>query len=296
MIKFPKTGNPSKKSFRFSFVEGNIYLTWKGKFGNQGVDLADVTSVNIGLSTDTLKKAYEVSKSQNNSNSSKTNNNSNNNSDSTTNNNVIDMYLSIISGGKSIDICLSSVEERDSWKELLDLLVLKERGILTDMDPLVTTNNTSTATSSAVTDSGDTMGNNNNTDTANKDDDGESVVDEVNDNNNSSNTIDTTTTTPASNSTKSDNNNNNTNNVDEEEHFEWLLWYSSLGEKVLPLPIRKNIYQLEIEVSKPSNVDTDKTDIHGHDTKINTKEVSFTAEVPTESIRMVNNPIVNDSI
>ena len=26
-------------------VEGKIYLTWKGKFGNQGVDLGEVSGV-----------------------------------------------------------------------------------------------------------------------------------------------------------------------------------------------------------------------------------------------------------
>eukprot|EP01034_Spumella_vulgaris_P037121 gene37121-45797_t len=35
VIKYPRSGRPAKKLFRFSFVEGNIYLTWKGKFGNQ---------------------------------------------------------------------------------------------------------------------------------------------------------------------------------------------------------------------------------------------------------------------
>lgn len=42
-------GRPAKKAFRFSFVEGNIYLTWKGKFGNQGVGMGEVTSVVAGI-------------------------------------------------------------------------------------------------------------------------------------------------------------------------------------------------------------------------------------------------------
>ena len=45
ITKYPRTGRPAKKMFRFSFVEGNIYLTWKGKMGNQGVDLGDVSRV-----------------------------------------------------------------------------------------------------------------------------------------------------------------------------------------------------------------------------------------------------------
>ena len=42
VTKYPRSGRPAKKLFRFSFVEGKIYLTWKGKFGNQGVDLGEV--------------------------------------------------------------------------------------------------------------------------------------------------------------------------------------------------------------------------------------------------------------
>ena len=42
VTKYPRTGRPTKKLFRFSFVEGRIYLTWKGKLGNQGVDLGEV--------------------------------------------------------------------------------------------------------------------------------------------------------------------------------------------------------------------------------------------------------------
>jgi hypothetical protein len=43
VVKYPRTGRPAKKLFRFSFVEGKIYLTWMGKFGNQGVDLGEVS-------------------------------------------------------------------------------------------------------------------------------------------------------------------------------------------------------------------------------------------------------------
>ena len=45
VTKYPRTGRPTKKLFRFSFVEGKIYLTWKGRFGNQGVDLGEVRIV-----------------------------------------------------------------------------------------------------------------------------------------------------------------------------------------------------------------------------------------------------------
>lgn len=49
VVKYPRQGRPAKKAFRFSFVEGNIYLTWKGKFGNQGVGMGEVTSVVAGI-------------------------------------------------------------------------------------------------------------------------------------------------------------------------------------------------------------------------------------------------------
>jgi hypothetical protein len=49
VIKYPHSGRPAKKLFRFSFVEGKIYLTWKGKFGNQGVDLGEVHQIQLGM-------------------------------------------------------------------------------------------------------------------------------------------------------------------------------------------------------------------------------------------------------
>ena len=50
-----------------------------GKYGNQGVDLADVTDITIGRATEILQtNGQEVS---------------------------VDLYLSIISNGKSIDLC-----------------------------------------------------------------------------------------------------------------------------------------------------------------------------------------------
>mmetsp|Transcript_35159 Transcript_35159/g.35800 ORF Transcript_35159/g.35800 Transcript_35159/m.35800 type:complete len:486 (-) Transcript_35159:79-1536(-) len=108
VTKYPRTGRPAKKMFRFSFVEGNIYLTWKGKFGNQGVDLHDVSSVTSGLVSEVLKKTGRSEKAEN--------------------------YLSVNSVGRSVDLFFDASEERARWNELLGILQLKEQGFLVDME------------------------------------------------------------------------------------------------------------------------------------------------------------------
>jgi hypothetical protein len=62
VIKYPRSGRPAKKMFRFSFVEGNIYLTWRGKFGNQGVDLGEVSSIAAGISSEVLRKSAQLNR------------------------------------------------------------------------------------------------------------------------------------------------------------------------------------------------------------------------------------------
>jgi hypothetical protein len=115
VIKYPRTGHASKKMFRFSYVEGSIYLTWKGKYGNQGVDLAEVTEVNLSLPSNIQNKISirEPTFST-------------------------ELCLSIMSGEKSIDLTFSSKEERERWKVLLDLLSAKERGYLPGFNQIVT--------------------------------------------------------------------------------------------------------------------------------------------------------------
>jgi hypothetical protein len=108
VIKHPRTGNASKKVFRFSFVEGSVYLTWKGKYGNQGVDLADISAVVDGFSQD-LKVKY-ISNGISSFDES--------------------LFLSIVSGGKSIDLSFPTVEERSTAHMLLELLRSKEKGDL----------------------------------------------------------------------------------------------------------------------------------------------------------------------
>lgn len=111
VIKYPRTGRPAKKMFRFSFVEGCIYLTWKGKFGNQGVDLSEVSEVVSGITTEVLRRSAHASKT--------------------------DLYLSLICAGRSVDLCLETVEERNEWRDLLELLVKKEHGQLSGLGGLL---------------------------------------------------------------------------------------------------------------------------------------------------------------
>lgn len=108
VVKYPRSGRPAKKTFRISFVEGKIYLTWRGKYGNQGVDLISVTNIFHGINSEILRKAGKVELSDN--------------------------YLSLISDGRSVDLCFESLEERELWENLLIVLVEKEQGILRGYD------------------------------------------------------------------------------------------------------------------------------------------------------------------
>jgi hypothetical protein len=105
VTKCPRSGRPAKKLFRFSFVEGNIYLTWKGKYGNQGVDLGDVKSVEQGVVTDVTMR-LDPAKAD------------------------ADKFLSLLCEGRSVDLRFEFKAERDAWRGLLDLLVKKEGGKL----------------------------------------------------------------------------------------------------------------------------------------------------------------------
>jgi ACT domain-containing protein len=105
--KYPRSGRPSKKLFRFSFVEGSIYLTWKGKAGNTGVDLADVSHVTKGLSSDILRSKGNTEHEN--------------------------RYLSLFSIGRSVDLYFDTESERDNWFHLLETLVQKEQKRIYDM-------------------------------------------------------------------------------------------------------------------------------------------------------------------
>jgi hypothetical protein len=104
IIKCPRSGRPAKKTFRFSFVEGSIYLTWRGKFGNQGVDLGEVSDVVPGITTDVLRRTAHAGKDG--------------------------CYLSLNADARSVDLCFEDAGTRDDWLHLLSALVGKEKGDL----------------------------------------------------------------------------------------------------------------------------------------------------------------------
>lgn len=111
VVKYPRSGRPAKKTFRFSFVEGNIYLTWKGKFGNQGVGMGEVTSVVGGIQSDVLKwSVKDTSKA--------------------------DHFLSVNCLDRSVDLYFDSPVERNNWGDLLRTLVSKEQGSLIGVEPV----------------------------------------------------------------------------------------------------------------------------------------------------------------
>jgi hypothetical protein len=111
VVKYPRSGRPAKKTFRFSFVEGNIYLTWKGKFGNQGVGMGEVTSVVGGIESDVLKWSVKDSSKAG-------------------------QYLSVNCLDRSVDLYFDNGNERDNWRDLLKTLVTKEQGALIGIDPV----------------------------------------------------------------------------------------------------------------------------------------------------------------
>jgi hypothetical protein len=104
IVKFPRSGSPSKKSFRFSFVEGSIYFTWKGQYGNQGVDLAEVLKVDVGLSTDILKKSGRKDKES--------------------------LYVSLVCADRTIDLQCANGDEREAVRDVLAALVSNQRAAL----------------------------------------------------------------------------------------------------------------------------------------------------------------------
>ena len=104
VVKYPRSGKAAEKLFRFSFVEGNIFLTWKGKYGNQGVDMNEISDIVPGIQTEILLKRANTQ--------------------------TPDLYLSIICADRSIDLRFTTEIERNDWKVVLGKLLQKELGVL----------------------------------------------------------------------------------------------------------------------------------------------------------------------
>jgi len=125
VTKYPRSGRPAKKLFRTSFVEGRIYLTWKGKLGNQGVDMGEVSSIVVGLESDLLRKRGKSDKAS--------------------------QYLTLTSVGRSIDLFFNTAAECGNWYRLLSILALKERGELGPTMPQLRPDGTMSDVDSALT-------------------------------------------------------------------------------------------------------------------------------------------------
>lgn len=108
ITKYPRNGRPARKTFRASFVEGKIYLTWKGKFGNQGVDLGDATDLLPGIHTEILKKSAHSGRAN--------------------------QYLSLICTGRSVDLYFDDDDDRNSTLKLLEVLIRKEKNEITEFE------------------------------------------------------------------------------------------------------------------------------------------------------------------
>ena len=103
VTKHLQNGKKSKKLFRISFVDGNIYLTWKGKYGNQGVDLARIDK--IVSDNESMSKDKIVSDGR-------------------------EIYISLWCGDREVKLWFDSVNERHTWKSLFECLVQKEQGFI----------------------------------------------------------------------------------------------------------------------------------------------------------------------
>ena len=104
VLKHPRSGRPSKKKFFLSLVQGEsylyMYLTWKGKQGTQGIELAAVTEVLSGIQTDVLRKSGKPQHAE--------------------------RYLSLVLPDRSLDLCYEGSAERARWQRCLGALVEME--------------------------------------------------------------------------------------------------------------------------------------------------------------------------
>jgi len=101
--------SPQKKVFQLSLVQGDnylfMYLTWKGKHGTQGVELASVDELKSGLETDVLKRKGHHDDSK------------------------TDCFLSLITKDRSLDLCFDSPNDRALWASTLAELTRLEKDV-----------------------------------------------------------------------------------------------------------------------------------------------------------------------
>mmetsp|Transcript_20151 Transcript_20151/g.24982 ORF Transcript_20151/g.24982 Transcript_20151/m.24982 type:complete len:192 (-) Transcript_20151:1545-2120(-) len=109
VLKHPfRTGRPQKKRFQLSLVQGDMYLymylTWKGKHGMQGIELASVTRVTSGIDTDALKRTAKNIEKR-------------------------DCFLSLVTADRSLDLCFEAASEQALWASCLTELIALEQEV-----------------------------------------------------------------------------------------------------------------------------------------------------------------------
>lgn len=96
-------GRPQKKRFQLSLVQGELYLfmylTWKGKHGTQGIELASVDRI------DRHEQASTYSR------------------------------LCLVATDRSLDLCFDSIQELSLWHSALDHLVEIEKEVRVKSSP-----------------------------------------------------------------------------------------------------------------------------------------------------------------
>eukprot|EP00622_Pseudochattonella_farcimen_P005862 FR741557.1.p1 GENE.FR741557.1~~FR741557.1.p1 ORF type:complete len:122 (+),score=7.10 FR741557.1:1-366(+) len=106
-MKHPRSGRPQKKLFQLSLVQGEMYLfmylTWKGKHGTQGVELASVEKITSGIGTEVLRRSGKLAKAEG--------------------------YLSLVLPDRSLDLCFQSEDERSTFRACMSRLITMERTI-----------------------------------------------------------------------------------------------------------------------------------------------------------------------
>lgn len=107
ILKQPRTGRATGKLFQLSLVQGEMYLfmylTWKGKHGTQGIELASVESVSRGMRTDVFRRVGKSEKEN--------------------------LYLSLVLSDRSLDLEFEDPEVCGTFERCFKRLTDMERSI-----------------------------------------------------------------------------------------------------------------------------------------------------------------------